>query len=110
MIQMNVFQNKVDNIREEVKDLLMHNLYLRDSDDKLVARIWQKECQAYGSTDVIGLLNLGKLSQYKTISRQRRLLQRKYPNLRGRLYNERRKLEDPIKEDIANFEGKGGIR
>jgi len=108
-MQINMFQNKVDNIREVVKDLLFHNVYLRDSDDKLVARIWRRECENYGSFDIIGLLNLGKLSQYKTISRQRRLLQKKYPELRGSLYQERRKLQDPVKEDIANFEGNGGI-
>jgi len=108
-MQMNMFQNKVDNIREVVKDLLFHNVYLRDSDDKLVARIWKKECDNMDCYDVIGLLNVGKLSQYKTISRQRRLLQKKYPELRGSLYQERRKLQNPIKEDIANFEGNGGI-
>lgn len=105
-----MFQNKMTNLKEEVKKLLMENNYLRDSDDKLVARIWQEEAKAFGSKDIIGMLNLGKLSQYKTISRHRRMLQEAHPELRGNLYKERRKLQDPMKEYLANEKGKGGIR
>ena len=81
--------------RKLVEDILTNFPECRDSDEKLVARIWHwqmKTNKLHLNKSVLSLLYDGKLIPVKSIERSRRDLQSKHPELRGSKYKVRKTI------------------
>ena len=100
--------NKLTTVMELVKDYLEAKPLLRDSDNKLVCRIWNNLLEAKGSNpkeasahDLLCLISQDKLPSFESISRARRKIQEQYPHLRGNTYKQRQN-ESKIYRDNIN--------
>ncbi len=92
--------------KEIVKKILTEYAETRDSDEKLLARLWLSECviQKINFEKSLEHLYNGLLTSPASIIRVRRLLQNDNLELRGSKYNLRQqKLEKDAKEDIINY-------
>lgn len=81
---------------DQVKELLTQYPSLRDDDMKLYGMfLWQNQCVAREETfyRVLGSARDRNLPSYESVTRARRKVQEKEPELRGTRYAERRKEE-----------------
>lgn len=90
-------------INETVKQLLSEDPALRDSDAKLVVRIWRQELKDSGEffslTVFFSLYEAGKITSADSITRCRRKLQEELPSLRGDSYAVRQHIEQPAAQE-----------
>ena len=80
--------------KEKVLYWLSKDESLRDNDNKLIAKIWDKELEKFGLDWNVRkhfyiLFSDGKLTPPTTISRMRRQVQEQYKELRGKTYKGR---------------------
>ena len=102
-------KNKRMKTKEVVKELLINKPHLRDSDPKLIATYWynelkKKQINPYkiSGYEFMQLFANSKLTNIKTIERMRRKLQEEYPELRGRVYNNRKGvIQDQWKRELG---------
>ena len=95
--------------KDKVRNLLINNKRLRDSDNKLIATFWYQELKMRGidTNEITGfeLLELfaeSKLTNAETIRRIRAKLQETNKELRGSKYNLRQgKLKDDWRKDLG---------
>lgn len=90
-------------LKEFIKDGLQRNVYLRDSDHKLVAWVWGEELKDMWSSDVINLLNMDKLTNWESIARCRRSLQAAHEELRGEAWEERHDKAVEVGMEVTNY-------
>jgi hypothetical protein len=93
-----------DNLKQLVKEALKLNVYVRNSDHKLVAWIWRQELKDQWGDDVINLLNMDRLTSWESIARCRRKIQEEHPELRGEAWNDRQKKSVEVAADMTNYE------
>jgi len=81
------FKKKVSNF---IQALLRNREALRDSDNKLLANVWLRECKDLGLDlhedsiySFLKALGEGKFTTPESVTRCRRKLQEKHPELRG---------------------------
>lgn len=79
-------------IKDTVKELLENNPHLRDDTVALVQTVWTKEIEELGYPM---LLLLHEVTNYETIARWSRKLQRENPRLRGEGWNRRQHVLEP---------------
>jgi hypothetical protein len=95
--------------KDKVRNLLINNKRLRDSDNKLIATFWFQELKMRGidTNEITGfeLLQLfaeSKLTNAETIRRIRAKLQETNKELRGSKYNLRQgKLKDDWRKELG---------
>ena len=88
-------------VKDKVEYLLTYMPILRDSDPKLIARIWASESTSTTlKRDFLLDLGNGKLTSSEAITRCRRKLQEHNPDLRGKLYNKRHQNGATVKTHI----------
>ena len=95
--------------KEIVKDLLTDKPHLRDSDPKLIATYWFNELKEkkinpknISGLEFMQMFANSKLTNIKTIERMRRKLQEERPELRGKIYVERKgAIQDKWKKDLG---------
>ena len=95
--------------KDKVRNLLINNKRLRDSDNKLIATFWFQELKMLGidTNEITGfeLLELfaeSKLTNAETIRRIRAKLQETNKELRGSKYNLRQgKLKDDWRKELG---------
>ena len=95
--------------KEVVKQLLIDKPHLRDSDPKLIATYWFMELKRkkidptkINGLEFMHLFANGKLTNIKTIERMRRKLQEERPELRGKIYIERKgTIQDQWRKDLG---------
>tara|TARA_R100000963_G_C4626167_1_gene92371 strand:- start:237 stop:548 length:312 start_codon:yes stop_codon:yes gene_type:complete len=95
--------------KDEVKQLLIDNPHLRDSDQKLIATYWWNELKRkqidpnkMNGLEFMQMFANNKLTNIKTIERMRRKLQEECPELRGKIYNARKGvIQDQWKKDLG---------
>jgi hypothetical protein len=92
-----------ENLKSQVKEALEYNVYLRDSDHKLVAWIWRKELKNHWGDDVINLLNMDKLTNWESIARVRRKIQEENPELRGSEYEQRKDKSVEVGMNLSEY-------
>jgi len=94
MTQLSIPENTREQHNElywKVVDLLRENESYRNSDRKLIARIWRDECaskfkmnaKSVTAESFLFLFGDGKLSNSDSITRLKRLAQHKFPELKG---------------------------
>jgi hypothetical protein len=96
--------------KDIVIKLLESNPALRDSDSRLLAECWRIEAEQRGhnledktAMTLLSWIYNNKLSKPESITRARRKAQELYPQLRGKVYQERHLKEINVIEDINNF-------
>jgi len=95
--------------KDIVKNLLVQKPHLRDSDSRLIATYWynelkKKQISPYKITgyEFMQLFANSKLTNIKTIERMRRKLQEENPELRGKIYNDRKGvIQDQWKRELG---------
>ena len=91
-------------IKNKVKYLLQHYRHLRDDDNKLIANIWHSQLnEKISSDEFLKLFSGGFFTSPESIRRMRQKLQQNYPDLRGSLYNKRKKLQIEITKTITKI-------
>ena len=97
------------NTKEALKKLLEKTPHLRDSDPKLICTYWYEELKDKGidpnkinGLEFMQMFANSKLTNIKTIERMRRKLQEESPELRGKLYTDRKgRLQEQWKKDLG---------
>jgi hypothetical protein len=97
-------KNELLSKRRKVESLLKEKTLYRDSDVRLLARIWYEEstnagCSEKAAFEFLQCLVAGKLSNSESIRRIRQKLQELNPMLRGQSY-EARHLEKKQVRDL----------
>jgi len=90
-------------VQEQVKILLETYPKLRDNDVRLVASYYYNNISNINQMSAIDFLQImvnGNLPSPDTITRARRKIQEKHPELRGVNYVERQKLEKQVRQEI----------
>ncbi len=101
------FFDKILKVKPIVVKVLTENAESRDDDNILILAVWSKQAlmEIKEFSDLKNMLMNGKLSPPATIIRSRRKLQVNDPTLRGKLYIERKKQEELMKNQIKlNFD------
>lgn len=96
--------NKIRSVQTDVESLLLEAQKYRDSDALLVAAFYYKlkgkKLHGISAVEFLKLLVDGLLPFPDTITRCRRKLQEKRPELRGKTWKKRQELEKEFREDI----------
>lgn len=87
----------METIKKNVKNLLTDREVLRDNDKLLVLQYWMNEIKNIHKSQIYDLslfqfqemMLTNKLTGWNSITRARRNLQEKNPNLRGKLWDKR---------------------
>ena len=94
-------------IKDEVRRILTDTPITRDNDKLLTLQAWYQEIKACGyDPQTISYMHFEKfytliLSDAQTITRLRRQLQMKNPELRGEKYKARMANQEKVKEDLG---------
>jgi hypothetical protein len=90
------------NAAHKVFFLLKHSEECRDDDRILLSSIWKNELGE--ESNVLKSLEEGKISNPETITRIRRKLQEKYPDLRGAKWSIRHQMEGAVCQQLTFFD------
>lgn len=103
------FMDKLKSIQDRVLHLLKNHPKLRESDSKLVANYWYYELLTKGiplesitSKELLQMFADKKLSSFESISRCRRKLQEKYPELQGVNHELKQEEAKDVKQNIRD--------
>ena len=93
-------------IERRVTACLLNNPHARDNDNILIGDYWAMEMNDNGLRPenvqmFLDLIKNGHLCNAQSITRIRRLLQMKYPHLRGAMYHERHNQQEKVKADLG---------
>lgn len=94
---------KLIKVQDSVKLLLETYPKLRDNDVRLVATYYYNNIANINQMSAVNLLDImvnGNLPSPDTITRARRKIQEKHPELRGVKYGEKQKLEVEFRQNI----------
>jgi len=88
-----------------VLDILLSKPKTRDKDILLYKEVYKYEIKALGlkNPDFFKLMEQGKVSNFETIGRIRRLLNQKCPDTRGASYKPRKKAEKKVRKEITKL-------
>lgn len=94
-------------MREKVKELLLNHSDTRDNDFLLILKVWGEQNPELRNKDYSFVqfaidFKEGKYAHPETIRRNRPYLQNKYPELRGKLWYERKNLGEQGRLEINN--------
>mgnify|MGYP003138641505 FL=1 len=94
-----------ESTKNTVASLLKNYKHLRDDDNKLLATVWlyKKPNRVKTAMDFLHLLSNGKLPSSESVRRCRQKLQELNPNLRGRLWKQRHKMEEQINKELKEM-------
>tara|TARA_Y100000593_G_C4310942_1_gene338317 strand:+ start:2390 stop:2734 length:345 start_codon:yes stop_codon:yes gene_type:complete len=105
----------IKGVEGRVKNVLEKFEQTRDDDMKLFAYIIidffnfnKSYIESLTANDVIGKIHNGSIPHFTSVLRCRQKLQEKIPELRGDLYDKRKKHAEKVKEEIKNFEPETG--
>lgn len=100
----------IKKIYNRIKVLLESNSDLRESDRKLLSRVWYDDLiklninpDFKNATQFLVLLSEGKLTLQSSITRARRKVMEDHPSLRGLTYATRQSKEKLIKKEITTW-------
>lgn len=97
---------KIKQVKDVVKTTLQTHPETKDSDLRLLKRIWWKEFQDNGCSSFIQFLSMleeGKFTHPASVIRCRRKLQQHEPELRGTNQKEKNEVQEIVKTDLKSF-------
>tara|TARA_R110001599_G_scaffold347011_1_gene572900 strand:+ start:29238 stop:29558 length:321 start_codon:yes stop_codon:yes gene_type:complete len=96
--------------KDVVEKLLRELPHLRDDDNKLLSSVWYVQIKDLGflpedlsGYDILKMIADNKLANSESIRRVRQKLQEVNPALRGKIYAERHKHIEKVKQDLKSF-------
>ena len=96
---------KINETTKTVGEILFENPFERDRDlylyHKYIEKMLSKNPFHISYGEVSYKVQRGELAGYDTVSRLRRQLQEKNPNLRGVNWNKRHEKQDKVKKDLG---------
>ena len=101
---------KIKNKKFVVKDILTRYPKARDNDSLLLAHVWVYQCGGKVYAEDITMWDFvidfieKRFAEVEPITRCRRKLQEKHPELRGELWDKRHKLSESVKEEILTWD------
>ena len=103
---------KLKNLKGIVERQLRDKPELRDSDSKLVARMWYNHIESrspvpvanMSAVDLLIAIGNGELIGWSSITRVRRKIQEMNPDLRGKKYQKRQESRKVYIKEIKEFE------
>ena len=101
---------KIKNKKFVVKDILTNYPKARDKDSLLLAHVWVYQCGGKVYAEDITMWDFvmdfieKRFAEVEPITRCRRKLQEKHPELRGELWDKRHKLSESVKEEILTWD------
>ena len=92
-------------LTKTVKWLLKNEPETRDNNRKLTMSVWSINLNRMKrGMEWLALMYVeGKLPEADTITRLSRLIQEKYPELRGKDWDKRHKKQETVKQDIREY-------
>ena len=103
----------IKGVEGRVRKILEKHEQTRDDDMKLFAYMIldtmnfnKSYIESLSAEDIIYKIHNGKFPHFTSILRCRQKLQEKCVDLRGKLYDKRKKHAETVKEEIINFEPK----
>ena len=94
-------------VKDRVKALLVKHPHLRDSDNKLIANIWNQDLLKMGinpldrtANFLLSLYSQSRLTNAESIRRVRQKLQEENPQLRGTVNEARQKEGEEVRKTI----------
>lgn len=101
---------KISKSKHIVESLMKVKPHLRDDDNKLLASVWFIQCKEMGfdpmkrnANDFFYLIAEKKLANAESVRRSRAKLQELHPEYRGKIYVERHKEKEVVKNDLKTF-------
>ena len=95
-------------VKDRVKSLLEKYPHLRDSDNKLIANIWNQDLLKMGlrpkdisGNSLLTYYSTDKLTNAETIRRVRQKIQEENPELRGSVEGLRKEEAEQVKKEIV---------
>ena len=95
-------------LRDKVHTLLTLYPHLRDCDRRLCSNIWVRELEVLKmnyktitAEQMLVVFNQGKLTSSDSITRARRQVQERYPEMRGEKYSKRQDNQKNVKRDLG---------
>lgn len=89
-------------IKQTVIDLMTEYPHIMDSDDRLIATIWNRESKGIESKyELLKMLADGKLTSPESIRRMRQKIQEENPALRGLTWEKRHKKQKKVKQNLG---------
>src|SRR6185503_3748348 len=102
--------DRLKNIKDEVRKLLLSNEVYRDNDEALVAKFHYDELvfnkinpKVEPISKYLNLIHQKKLTPADTITRVRRNLQEKEKEIRGRSFHTRHGMSEDLKKQIRDL-------
>ncbi|QDP64291.1 MAG: hypothetical protein Unbinned4139contig1000_4 [Prokaryotic dsDNA virus sp.] len=101
---------KIKNKEFIVREILTKYPKARDNDSLLLAHVWVYQCGGKSQCENISMwefvLDFVKknFAEVSGITRCRRKIQEKEPELRGELYEKRHRMKESIKEEIVTWD------
>jgi hypothetical protein len=95
------------NVTDKVKSILLNHPKTRDCDELLLVKIWISENDSIRDETFYYFATLfasGKLTSPESVRRTRAKLQQEFPELRGKLYEERHRRTEEIKSQLKEKE------
>ena len=91
-------------LNQKIKRLLTTKKHLRDNDAELIAEIWKAQLSTISeyltAKDILSLLSTRMISWPDSITRERRLLQAEFKELRGNKWNARHAKAEEVRKTI----------
>lgn len=90
-------------LNQKIKRLLTTKKHLRDNDAQLIADVWKSELSNISNPtghDVLSLLSTRKISWPDSITRERRLIQAEFKELRGKKWEARHAKAEEVRKTI----------
>ena len=101
---------KIKNKEFVVRDILTNYPKARDNDSLLLAHVWVYQAGGRVYAEDITMWDFvmdfieKRFAEVSGITRCRRKLQEKHPELRGKFWDERHKLSESVKEEIKTWD------
>tara|TARA_R100001244_G_scaffold68988_1_gene56483 strand:- start:2796 stop:3092 length:297 start_codon:yes stop_codon:yes gene_type:complete len=95
-------------LKNRIKQILVNNPKARESNDVLMASVWNKDIGGGHILD-LAVLALSKLTSWDSATRAKRKLQEEHPELRGQSYNLRKAKANKVRKDVSILFGGSNI-
>ena len=89
-------------LKDRIKQILVNNPKARESNNVLMASVWNKDIGGGHILDLAALAS-GKLTSWDSATRAKRKLQEEHPELRGQSYNLRKAKASKVKKNVNNL-------
>lgn len=96
--------DQIETLKPIVAEILAKDKISRDDDNKLAIEVWKKQGMKEDETfkSFKFKLIMNKITTPESIGRTRRILQAKYADLQGTIYQHRKRAEEMVREKFRN--------